>query len=195
MALTGVAGIALASFAGCDSEDPFFRRTFSFTFETGLAGWAPDGTDLDDPPVEWSIEASDERADDGQNSVRLHLENLNDAGKIWIERSFELAPRTTYEVRLSYDFATADFGDVNLWRVIAGAANEDPETVDDLEFQGDTGNGAGEDVGFVWLRKEFTFTATTGSDGRLWVFLGVWGTSEFGRTYFVDGVDLAFTPR
>lgn len=185
-----------ALFTGCDDgpAGPADEITFSTSFENGLDGFAADGTDLDDPPVEWSVERSDERAESGQWSVRLRLENLNDAGKIWIERSFEVEPGALHQVRIVFDFASADFGDVNLWRIIAGASGADPETVDDLSFQDDTGNGAVSDAGFLWSRKEYLVATTADPDGRLWVFLGVWGTSEFSREYFVDDVEILITP-
>ncbi|HUF90368.1 MAG TPA: hypothetical protein VMR66_10380 [Gemmatimonadota bacterium] len=185
----------LALFA-CADDPTGLEGTVRFTtsFESGLDGFSADGTDLDDPPIEWSIERSDERAEDGQWSVRLHLENLNDAGKIWIERVFELEPGRAYEVEISYAFATADFGEINTWTIVAGVSAEDPETVGDLTFQGSTAHDMGMDVGFVWLERSHALVATTSAAGELWVFLGVWGTSEFTRTYFLDDLEIVFTP-
>jgi hypothetical protein len=168
---------------------------FESSFEAGLDGFVADGTDLDDPPIEWSIARTDERADDGEWSVRLELENLNDAGKIWIERPFDLEAGVAYDVEVSYAFGTSDFGDVNIWTIIAGVGPQDPESVDDLTFQGSTATGNDEDVGIVWLENVFTSTATASAEGELWVSIGVWGTSEFPRTYYLDDVEIAFTPR
>jgi len=50
-------------------------------------------------------------------------------------------------------------------------------------------------VGIVWLENVFTSTATASAEGELWVSIGVWGTSEFPRTYYLDDVEIAFTPR
>lgn len=187
--------LALLALAACDlgTSEPFVRQTFGFRFESDLGNFEPDGTDLTDPPVTWSIERSMELAEDGEWSVKFHLENVNDAGKIWLERGFQLNPGRTYDVVLAFDFASADFGNVNLWTIIAGASAINPEDADDLTFQEDTGNGASSDVGFVWERKEYRFTVNAGPDGVIWVSIGVWGTSEFTRDYFVDDVDLAFT--
>lgn len=168
---------------------------FETSFETGLDGFVADGTDLDDPPVEWSIERSEEEADDGVWSVRLELDNLNDAGKIWIERAFELEAGRTYDVELSYAFGTSDFGDINNWTIIAGVAAESPETVDDLAFQGSTTTGEDEDRGVVWLEKSHAFSAVAGASGELWISLGVWGTFETPRTYYLDDVAIVFTSR
>ncbi len=168
---------------------------FSFSFEDGLQGWYPRGTDLDDPPVEWSITPSQDRATDGASSAKLFLNNLNDAGKIWLERPFRLRPDTTYTVRLRYDFASAAWGDMNLWSIITGAHAKPPQTRDDLVYQGDTGNGSPTDVGFVWMDKSYTLEAATGGDGLLFICIGIWGTWESPGTYYVDDVHVAFTAK
>ncbi len=187
--------VLLAACAEDSTTAPDGFVVFETSFETGFDGFAADGTDLDDPPIEWTIERSQEEAADGAWSVRLDLDNLNDAGKIWIERAVDLEPGVTYDVEVSYAFGTSDFGDINAWTVIAGVDPESPEGVDDLTFQGTTSTGADEDVGVVWLDKSHAFTATAGASGELWVSLGVWGTSEFPRTYYLDDVRIEFTPQ
>lgn len=189
-ALACLLGVAM----GCSvsSTEPFIRQTIRFTFENDL-DWTADGTDLDDPPVTWSVERSQELALQGEWAVKLQLANLNDAGKIWMERSFQLDPGASYDVEVAFDFATADFGDINLWTIIAGVSPDDPESVADLTFQDDTGNGAASDAGHRWIAKRYAFTATAEPDGALHAFLGVWGTSEFTRTYYIDNVELTFT--
>jgi hypothetical protein len=186
----------LAGACGASTDEPFLRQTFGFTFESDPGDWVADGTDLEDPPVTWSVERSDELAERGDWSIRLSLDNLNDAGKIWMERAFELRPGATYDVEVAFDFASADFGDVGLWTIIATVSETDPETVEDLVFQDDTGNGSSEDVGHVWSTRSYSLgTATADGDGLLWVALGVWGTFETSRTYFIDDLELIFTLR
>jgi hypothetical protein len=190
--------LGIAALAACADDSmtgPDGRVTFETSFETGLDGFASDGTDLDDPPIEWSIERTQEEAAEGAWSVRLDLDNLNDAGKIWIERAFDLEPGAAYDVEVTYAFGTSDFGDINTWTIIAGVDPENPEVVGDLTFQGSTSTGGDEDVGVVWLDKSHSFTATAGASGELWVSLGVWGTSEFPRTYYLDDIRIEFTPR
>lgn len=188
---------ALATACDASTSEPFVRRSFGFTFESDLGGWAADATDLDDPPVTWSIVRSDELAERGDWSVELFLDNENDAGKIWIERAFELTPGASYDVEVAFDLASADFGIVNRWRIIAGVSAENPEIADDLSFQDETGNGAEDDVGFVWLPKRYAFQNVEADPdtGVLWVSIGVWGTFETPRTYFIDDVELIFTRR
>jgi hypothetical protein len=159
-----------------------------------LAPWTADGTDLGDPPVTWSIERSQDRANGGAWSVRLTLDNLNDQGKIWIEQAVgDLEPSRRYAVRIEFAFASADFGSVNLWRIIAGTSAGDPETAAALVFQDDTGNGSATDVGFRWLDKSYDMEATADASGTMWFVIGVWGTSEFSRTYYVDDVVITLT--
>lgn len=193
--LASIVSFALVAACSDDPTGPTDGLVFETSFEAGFDGFVPDGADLDDPPIEWEIERTDERADDGEWSVRLEIENLNDAGKIWIERRVELEPGRVYDVDLSYAFASADFGDINAWTVIAGVTPTDPESADDLPFQGSTANGADDDVGFVWLERSHDLTVTTGTSGEAWLSLGVWGTSEFTRSYHLDDVRISFAPR
>ncbi|HET6638706.1 MAG TPA: hypothetical protein VFH82_08000 [Gemmatimonadota bacterium] len=195
---SGLLGLGMSVVAACAEDSttgPDGIVVFETSFESGFDDFVADGTDLDDPPIEWSIERTQEAADDGAWSVRLDLDNLNDAGKIWIERAFDLEPGVTYDVEVTYAFGTSDFGDVNTWTIIAGVDPENPELAGDLTFQGDTSTGEDEESGVVWLDKTHSFTATAGAGGELWVSLGVWGTSEFPRTYYIDDVRIEFTPR
>ena len=148
-------------------------QSHRFSFENGMEEWCPRGTDLDDPPIEWSIERTQEIAWDGNASLKLYLENYNDAGKIWIEQSFDVSPNTRYHVNVRYSFASAAYGDFNLWVIIAGVSSESPQTAEDLTYQGDAGNGADEDVGYVWLDKSYDFRLKSGTDGAIYVFIGI----------------------
>ena len=185
-----------ATLFGCDdSTGPDNRDMFTFSFEEDLDDWTAEGIDLDDPPVTWSIEQSEDTASVGDGSAKLVLDNRNDAGKIFLQRTFELEPDTDYDVEIEFDFATADWGDTNLWRIIAGAHTEAPVEADDLVFQGETANGEDEDGDHVWLEKRYNMQATSDSEGDLVVAIGVWGTYEVERTYYIDGVRLTFTER
>lgn len=63
-------------------------------FERGFDGWTANGTDLDNPPDQWSIEPPQDMASKGKTSLKFYLDNVNDAGKIWIERSFNVEPQS-----------------------------------------------------------------------------------------------------
>lgn len=193
---------------GCDSSGspPGSIETHSFSFEEGMSGWTAQALDVEigGDTIEWAVEPSDNYATDGSRSVRLFAENRTDAAKIWAERSFDLAPNTTYRVQIEYQFGTSDWGDVNNWRIITGAHAQPPRSHDALTYQDRTGHGQ-DTKELVWLNKSYalgplsparsqTLTAQANASGTLYVTLGVWGTYEVGRTYYVDDVTITFEP-
>lgn len=190
--------ILVSAFLACseNSSDPGpVAKEYRFSFEKDAQGWEPGGTDLElgDSTIPWSVGRGGERATEGSWSMRLYLDNMNDAGKIWMQRAFTLDPNTVYTVSVAYDFATADYGDLNLFTIIAGAGTTPPDNGKGLVFQGTTGNGSDTDTGYRWLEKAYSFPVTTGADGRVYVVLGVWGTWETARTYFIDDVSVRFS--
>lgn len=192
-----VAVLCLVSLTGCDRHGldfivaPEFDDTF--TFESGLGDWAAKGKDLTNPTDLWEIAPSSDRATDGAKSVRLHLENVNSQGKIWIERKYSLEKNQLYTVYLAFDFGSADFGSANLWQIVAGGAPGSPATAGTLTPVGDTGNGQSTDQGYRFVRKTFTSEAVADAEGNLYVYIGVWGTSPFTRNYYVDKIDVVLT--
>lgn len=186
-ALAAFAGVLAASACGDEGlSGP--DEEMSFSFDSSLQGWNVMGADLDNPPVDWEIAQTTEVANTGDGSVRLTLDNLNDAGKIWIVRGFDAEPGQTYQVDISFAFGTADYGSVNLWTIIAGAHGSPPDDATELDFRDNTGTGEPTDEGLVWLDKSYTSTVTADADGMLYVAIGVWGTYEVERTYFIDDV-------
>jgi len=187
--------VALHSAPGRLSTLPVHSRdqTASFSFEGNLQGWQPRALDVDDggAKADWSIAPSNGRADDGGFSALLFLDNLTDAGKVWLQKPFVVQPGRNYKVRVSYSFATKDFGTINLWRIITGVRTRPPEKAEDLTFQGETGHGSPSDIGYVWLDKSYDFEVQSGPDGLLYVFLGVWGTWETPRGYYIDRVTVS----
>lgn len=185
--------LLLLVFAGCGEPIAPTPDDYLFSFEHDMEEWIATGTDLDNPPVEWSIERSQDIASNGKTAVRLYLNNMNDEGKIWIERPFNVAPDRVYQVRVQYDLASADWGDVNLWTIITGVVPKSPRL--ELVYQGHTGNNAKPEDGFVWLHKSYNFTTQSGLADTLYVMIGVWGTWETARTYYLDNVSISFTAR
>ena len=122
--------LCFCSFGGCDRRGfevivgPEFEDAFSF--ETDFSDWVPRGSDLADPPVVWEVARSSDQASEGERAVRLRLDNLNSQGKIWIERRYEVEENQFYSVKISFDFGSADWGDVNLWRLLAGEGTDSP---------------------------------------------------------------------
>lgn len=62
-------------------------ENYLFSFGDNFQNWASHGTDLEDlpPPVEWSIDVSDNLATHGDSSARFLSLECNDADKIWLE--------------------------------------------------------------------------------------------------------------
>ena len=197
-----LATAALTALAAC-SDDPAGPPagapvTASFSFESGMEGWTAHGIDLvvDGREIEWSVEPSRDRASDGAQSLRLYLDNMTDAAKIWAEREIEVRPNQSYGVRIDFAFASADYGDVNLFRVIAGAFTSPPRRREVLApaFRDETGNNSSTDAGYQWQTRSYSTTANSDASGRIHVAVGVWGTWETARTYYIDDVRITLTP-
>lgn len=195
--LAPIALLLLAA-ACSDSSGPVDRRvTVGTSFEQGLGAWSVAATDVmvGEEELAWSVTTSTERASDGATSVRFTADNRSDAAKLWIERHLDLRPNTTYQVTIFLHFATSDQGVVNLWRILAGALPSSPTTTEDLEptFQDETGKPTAGD-GYVWIPKTYQESVTTGADGNAVIVIGVWGTFEAVRTYYIDDVEVVAVP-
>lgn len=191
-----ILSLALVS-AGCGGEtiQPVPVIDEFSSFETDFEGWTTNALDVGENGgtiAPWTIIRSQDMAQDGTTSIQLWLENYTDGGKIWIEKTFPLQPNRRYQVRLQYAFASQDGVGFNMWTIIAGVLTTHPQGRADLQpaFQGDTGNGSSTPGGYVWLSKSYTFTVQSDASAALHVVIGVWGTSEFGRTYYVDSVHM-----
>ncbi len=165
-------------------------------FEHGLDGWRKTAIDIDlgTDTIQWSIDANDSLPYSGYTSLEFYLENYNDAGKIWVQKAFPVSPATNYEISLSFKFASADWGQFNLWTIIAGVHGSAPQTAADLTYQGSTGTGADTSAGFVWMDKEYDFQYSSGSDTAVWVTTGIWGNWETPRTYYLDNLTVIINP-
>lgn len=163
------------------------------SFETGLADWTEAGLDLGDPAATWSGTVTTEQASAGTHSLKLTLDNSSADAKIWVQRAVQATPGQAYDVELSFDFGSEDYGSLNLWKIIAGVVPASPETAADLPVQGDTGNGLSSDQGYQWVHKDYTTTVTAAADGTVYLVLGLWGDWDEQRSYYVDNVHLVLT--
>jgi hypothetical protein len=146
-----------------------------------------------------SITRSQDRAKDGQTSVKLAF--LGSGGETpsaaeWIQREFTLAPNETYQVQVRYFFATPGIG-VTVGggtRIMVGATNGPPVTLQDTgPFLQETASNGNPGV-YRWLRKQYEFTAQTDAAGALSVMIGVLLVGG-DLTYYVDSVRIKFTRR
>lgn len=163
----------------------------TYTFDQNLENWNVHGIDLvvDGNEVNWHIQHSPDTSYEGEGSARFYLENYTDAGKIWLERSYDLEANSKYKVEIVFQFGTLDFGDINLWTIIAGAYPSSPENRDALHYRDDTGGSPARDS-LAWIPKSYQEEVETNSSGKIFVTVGVWGTWETPRTYYMDNLEV-----
>jgi hypothetical protein len=191
-------GLSLVAAACADSPTANGPPAVVSSFEGGMDGWRAramdtlDGSPGDGALAHWSVSRSEARATDGHYAIRIEIENNTDAAKVWLERELRVEPNRDYALEIEYDFATADFGDLNLFRIIAGGLTHSPVERAELEplFRDETGHGF-EDDQYRWLTKHYEQTVRSSPDGKLFVLVGVWATYEVTRVYFVDRVTVA----
>lgn len=164
---------------------------FAFSFEGGLADWSTASADLGSGTG--SVTASQERASRGSGSARLALANPGGAGKLWLTRALDVTPDQRYAVELSFDLGTSDHGSVTPWSLVAMVRPAAPSGAASLEFAGETSSGVETAGGAVWAEKSLTLTAQADKEGRLYLTLGVWGTTTGTRTYWLDNVRVVLT--
>lgn len=197
-ALLALPVVALAATA-CDDDDiaqPDLTTTFETSFEDGTDGFVSDTDDLDNPPVTWSVDRTTDFADTGEASMAIQIDNVNDKAKVWIEREvLDLEPNNTYTVDVTFDFGSSDWGTANLWTLFVDVDAESPSEWADFDdaLMADTGNGAAADAGVLWDEKNASLAVETDADGTLHVAIGVWGTWEADRTYYIDDVQVTAT--
>ncbi len=193
-------------FASCFALIQEFRNpiSYSYSFETDWEEWEKKEADIElfeGGEINRSIERSQDIAIDGNNSIKFYMNNINDAGKIWIEKNFTVIPNQNYEVHVSFYFASKDWGKINLFRIIAGAEATSPQTPEEIteihyklynkyKMEATTYNGHDSDFGYELLHKNFAFSVISNENGIIFVILGIWGTWETHRTHYIDGVQI-----
>ena len=170
------------------------------SFESGLDGWTVAATDtlVGGAGIPWHVQPSTALAYEGSHALELYMANYTDAAKIWIVRRIDVPPSRPYHVAISYALGTRDYGTMNLFALIAGAMTTEPHTREELAatYQRDaTSNGAASDVGYRWVQKATGVDVTADASGQLYVVVGVWGTFEVDRTYYIDALRVRVTPR
>ncbi len=172
----------------------------TFSFEQGMDGWTAVAADTGAPPgayAPWSIVPATDFAYDGEQALRLFMANHTDAAKIWIVRSFAVAPGRTYQVDVSYAFGSSDFGELNRFDLLTGSFRSPPTDGPTLlagTVHDHTGNGSHTDVGYRWLRKHVRTALPAAASGAFYVVVGIWGTTEFSRTYYLDDLTVQVSP-
>lgn len=178
----------------CGENDDFTpSQYYVFSFEDSMQGWSSQGVDLDNPAVVWYVQRAVDMSRDSVSSAVIYLDNLNEKAKIWMQRMFAVDSSADYHVAVRYSMATRDWGNSDLWTILTGVSSRAVSTPEELGYQGNTGTGTSSDVGYFWLYKTYEFDVRSSSAGRLYVHIGVWGTSKATRSYYVDMVSISFT--
>ncbi len=189
------------SLNGCNLRLEVRDGDVFFSFESGFDNWAARGIDAGPGgTLNWSVTPSAQLARAGASSLRFELNNFSGDAKVWIERAFRFDRSRTRRVTVRFAFASADLGSFGNFRVLAGVKGSPPETGADLTplAREDTGNGRTADSGYQWMDKSYAFTleplppGSSTSQDHLWVVIGVWGTSNAHRSYFVDSLRVTF---
>ena len=167
--------------------------TYSYSFEGGFEGWVADECDADGDY--WHVELSQVMAYEGSWSLEYYIINWGDATKVWIEKPYLVPLGRQYTVSVSFRLASQDFGDFNIWSVIASVSPNNPETRFDFVTIGDTRSG-GEPGEWIWLLRSHSKLVDPANNpdmpgwGTIWVGFGIWGTWETPRTYYVDSATI-----
>jgi hypothetical protein len=194
---------SLLGIQGCGHSDssPFVGTRSQSSFEHGMDDWTTAAADIGNPSqggyAPWSIDPSIDYASDGQWALKFHMENNTDAAKIWIVRPFTVTDGQAYRVEISYDFGTADYGPLNNFQLLIGVFSVPPADGPALiagTTHADTGTGQNSDVEYVWLPKSFQITAPGNEKGLLYVVIGIWGTFEITRNYYLDNIVVQLSP-
>jgi len=200
LAIATLLGLSL-SLNGCRIFVEVRDGDVFFSFESGFDNWAARGIDVGaGGTLHWSVTTSTQLAREGASSLRFELNNFGGDGKIWIERPFRFDSARTRRVTVRFAFASADLGTVGNFRILAGVRGSPPGSGTHLTplAQDDTGNGRTTESGYQWMDKSYTFTLESlppnppGTQGEVWILIGVWGTSNAHRSYFVDSLHVTF---
>jgi len=162
---------------------------FGESFEQRLSQWQQGADVPEDPnapgtPVAWFIEASADRAAEGNSSARFFLDGLQDDGTIWLARAFEVPADRTVFVSLSFQLWSVSESFNTLAKVAAYAGAARPER----EGHFDTDRSANQAAG--WESYAYEFAVESGPAGAVWIAFGISAVWETEMTYYVDDVDV-----
>ncbi len=157
-----------------------------YSFENDMEGWTANATDV--RPADWSIAPSTDLWDDGAKSLKLDLNNISGKGKVWIARAFAVEPGSKYRVSLDYSWG----GRFREYRIIAGVFRTPPLTANDLSsaYQDDLPAELPR-----WIHRINEFTIKSKKSSTVYVVIGVIGTEQTDREYFIDSVCVTLTPK
>ena len=176
---------------------PGTQTSGSYSFEGSLQGWRAGAVDVapSATPDGWSIAATSDAAFEGAWSARFFLDNRGGRAKVFLSRPYALKPFQAYDVHLEFALGTSDGDPAAAFRVLAGAAQFPPANGDAAIFLAQDDTGSAGTTRLSWVPKSYDAFATTGPSGEMSAVVGIWGTSEATRTYYLDALAVVFTER
>lgn len=164
----------------------------SESFETGFDNWMTDADVPMDPNnpghhVAWNVSRVTTRAYSGQYSVALFIDGRQDDGTVWIER--KISAKNNSEVRVKITFQL--YSEQESFNIIAGVCAHvglsNPEEEADFSVIGNANEVAG------WKAYSHTTTLNTGSNGEIWVAIGITVRWETEITYNIDDIEIVMS--
>jgi len=161
------------------------------SFEDGFGEWSSDADVPLDPNnsghfVEWHVKRATKVSYSGQYSIEFFIDGRQDEGTVWIERKINVKKNTEVRVKLSLYL----YSERESFNAIAGVCAY--INVSDPESESDFADGRLGQANQVagWKRYEYTATVNSGSNGELWVAVGITVLWETPMTYYVDDVEV-----
>jgi len=130
----------------------------------------------------------EDKSTESPPATDAHLFSFEDGMEQWQARGIDLElgdTLLTWSIRRTQEMAKAGSTAVKFYL----------ENWNDLVYQDHTGNGSSTDVGYRWLKKSYTCNVTTAAEDEVYVIVGIWGTWETPRTYYLDSLSILFTKK
>jgi len=157
--------------------------------EGDLGGWSINGYVPQDPNnpghvVQWQIRRVSNISRSGVNAVELFIDGKQDDGTIWLERKISVKKDVQTRVSVSFWFYSEQKSFNTIAAVVAYAETDKPEIEDDFAVVGVANEVAG------WKNYACTTNLKAGSNGEVWVAVGISVRWETYMTYYVDDVKI-----
>jgi len=179
----GVLGVLYISLAPkVITED--FEQNIS---EGDLGDWSINGHVPQDPnnpghTVQWHIRLVSNISRSGVHSMEFFIDGKQDDGTIWLERKISVKKDAQIRVSVSFWFYSEQESFNTIAAVAAYAGTAKPKVEDDFAIVGFANEAAG------WKKYVYPVNLNTGSNGEVWVAVGIAVRWETYMTYYIDDV-------
>jgi hypothetical protein len=202
---TAGAGLS-AAVAGCTS--PTDSPDFTEGFEDGLGGWEPEATigpEVDVEDFEWEVGVSDERAAQGERSLRVWNEGDYDDGVTWASHPVAVESGQAYEVEASGQFWSESESFNTIRHAVMRLGPERAAVEEDFPQLGVNSTGFGETpygglreplwLADGWREYRFEWTTPELTTDTLHFAVGTAVIWEADATHYVDDLSVTVEPR